>query len=220
MTASAFRNAVTIVAPSTTPKKDEKERIDLPGLSQFAMADTVLASLERMHKTLGDAVKRKMLAIFIAQGVAKRDRPANFRGVEGNVTASCELRVRSSRSSLSAEQAAVFDRHGIPYETDVSDVVMINPAYAGDEKLARKIETLIARDKSFPKDYLVQQATRVATAASVCAVFQTGDAEAVEALLPLVTTLAVKPAAVSDLDAAINVVAELIRSDVAKPAAA
>lgn len=192
---SMFKNAKTIEAKTSTAKKrSDKEEIHVAGLEDLAVVDTVVKTFTAIQKTLATEVKDEMTNIFVGMGKQLKKRPANFRGIDGESSASCELRVRSSRSALTAEETEMLDDLGVPYETVVEkeDAYVINPAYFDDQEMLEKVSSAL-ESLGLPEDFILRQEKvekKVVTEETVEAVFAKGVADS---LLDIVGTLAIKP---------------------------
>ena len=106
--ANLFSTASTIkVEPKKTSKADNKAKIEIEGLSDFAMVVSLQKNLEALKETLEGSVKTQMKEVFTRQS---NKRPENFRGFEGSASASCEFRKRSIRSVLTEEEVGARPR--------------------------------------------------------------------------------------------------------------
>jgi predicted regulator of amino acid metabolism with ACT domain len=188
---SIFANAKSLAPEKPKTKKSNKAEIQLEGLEQFALLDSLIKSLEAVRDTYCDMVKCDAREIF-----AKADgkRPENFRGIDGDAEASIELRKRSSRSTLSEEEVATLTEHKVPFDVvdDVTETFVINPEYANDSALLGKIDKALGGVKGLPENFILRQAgvsRRVVSDATIDHVFAHGLASE---LMDTVTTLAVK----------------------------
>jgi hypothetical protein len=207
----SFANVKTVSKPS--PKgKATKASIKIDGLLQFAALNNAMGTIETLKKTYEDEVKTQMLAQFITAGSASGLKPESFEGTEDQATASCEIRKRSIRSVLSSTDRAILADHKIPVEetTSETETLIFNPAYLNDAKLMAKIEAALNKIPGLPDDIIMKQegvTTFTVSDATVNAVFATKDKAKLELLIPIVTTLAVKPKLDDD-----TVVADTIRT--------
>ena len=180
--ATAFKRTTKI------ERKGAKTEIEIQGLEDYAVIDSLIKSLEAVKDSYSEPVKSQAREVFL-EGDGGR-KPANFRGTDGIAEASIELRKRSTRSTLSDEEVALLTANDVPFEVveDVTEAYVINPAYLGDSALLARIEKV----KGLPEDFILKQeqvARRVVSDDSVNTVFSKGLAKE---LLDVVTVLAIK----------------------------
>ena len=100
--ANLFSTASTIkVEPKKTSKADNKAKIEIEGLQDYTLVDSLEKNLKAIKETLAGQVKTQMKEIFTRQS---NKRPDNFRGIEKHASASCELRKRTIASVLTEEE--------------------------------------------------------------------------------------------------------------------
>lgn len=213
-------------AAKAAPKKvatkkaaKEKAEVTIVGLEELAVIKTVSKALEGLSDSLESEVKEQIASAFVQTSNGKK--PENFRGVENDASASCELRKRSSRSVLSVDEQALLAEYNISTEIveDVTEAFVINPKYKDDQALLSKVSTALGKVNGMPEDFIVHQAQEarvVTTATSLDEVFANPNAEVVAQLLKVVGTLAIKPVlnttdistALAKLDAILNPVVD------------
>ncbi|MGI9571377.1 MAG: hypothetical protein ACR2PH_16920 [Desulfobulbia bacterium] len=180
-------------------KADKKERVEIPGLEQLAQINQALQALEALKSEVEVEVKDAAVDHFVTRGTEQSKRPDNFRGIEGNAEASCEVRKRSTASALSDAEQEVLGKFGISTEENVKteEAFKINSAYFADQELLQKVSEQLEKLDDVPEDFIVYQeqiSKTVTTAKSLDEVFQVNAKRADrEALLRIVGTLAVKP---------------------------
>jgi hypothetical protein len=210
-----FSNAKVLKTAGASKKKDVRE-VAISGLETLAAIDAVIKSLTAMKETVEMDVKEQMLSEFITDGVVIKRRPTNFKGVDGKATGSCQLKSRSSASGLNEAEEDLLKAAGISVETSeqVASTFVINPAYKDDQKLLATIEKKLKTIKDLPEDFILLQEGKsktIVTEKSIDEVFALADTDAVRRLLPVVSTLAVRPTlGEDDIDFAFNKVSELI----------
>jgi hypothetical protein len=197
-----FATAKTI-APKTKTKA-EKATVHINGLKRYAILVHLSKTFATMAELWGEKVRNQMTSHFVAEGCKTGKRPTNFMGTDGEASASCELRMRSSRSPLSIDEQVTAKDHDLPTE-EIEDVVgtfVIAPAYATDMAMLAKIEMAhtaynIGRPEAerIPDDLFMKQEakTRVIISEKAMDELFTRPADIVRDLLPLVGTLAIKP---------------------------
>ncbi len=128
-------------------------------------------------------------------------RPSNFKGVEGEVTASCELRIRSSRSALNADEAELMRENNIPTTVvvDTRDAYVINPEHAhnaGYQKAIQKALGPLIKKGILPDDIIMRQqgvSRTVVGEEALDQVFTKTDPDLVKTLLGVVGVMSIKP---------------------------
>lgn len=178
--------------PKTAKGKKDKVEVELQGLRDYALLSALIKNLETLKDTIEVEVKDQAFDKFVE--FANGKRPENFRGTDGNASASVEVRKRSTRSTLSQEEQDLLTKAGVPFDTeiDVAGTFVINPTYLTDTVLMAKVEKALEGVKGLPADFIQKQepVTRVvATDESVDKAFATEDEDAIRA----VTVLALKP---------------------------
>lgn len=191
-----FATAKT-VKTGAKAKKPEKASIEITGIEALSAIDHAIKALTALKETYEADVKSEVAMHFVKAGVEARRRPVNFTGTDGKATASCELRKRSSRSGLAEGEIEMLEQAGITTEVaeDVVDTFVINPAYAGDQNLLAKIEKKLSQIKDLPEDFILRQegvSRRIVPDAALDQIFTFDEATAA-ALLPVVSTIALKP---------------------------
>jgi hypothetical protein len=204
MTKNIFAKAAIAPVKATPAKKSDKVRHAIVGLRNFAAVDEVIKSLTAIKTTIQAEVKQAQLTYFIVEGMRAKRRPANFEGFEGDATASCELRVRSSASVLTPEEQELLTENSISFEQSdkIVETYIINPKYAADQDMLEKVSKALSKVAGLPEDFIQLQSHKVATASekSIDEVFALTDVAKVTALLPIVTTLATGKAAIKSED--------------------
>ena len=135
--------------PEKKTNGKEKRKVVLGrDLDILASIKTVIDQLESVQTDYEETIKASMLNEFIAETLAHFKRPDNFRGIGTISEASCEMRVRSSRSPLKPEEVAILKDFNISYEEKVikeavPDQFFFNPKLILDNKIASKISAAL-----------------------------------------------------------------------------
>ena len=163
--ANLFSTAATIKVEPKKTKADNKEKIKIEGLEDYAMVVSLQKNLGAIQETLESKVKAQMKEVFTRQN---NKRPDNFRGIENHASASCELRKRSTRSSLTEEEVEKLEKDGIPVGTEVTvpSRFIINPEHAANQELLQKVSDAIRKVPGLPENFIVmqeEQSSRVVT---------------------------------------------------------
>ncbi|CAM6055321.1 unnamed protein product [Sphagnum tenellum] len=209
--ANVFTNAPAAPAPKKSAKKADKATVPVVALEEFGSISAVIKTLKTMLDTIETEVKTGMKEHFVKEGQKSKKRPENFKGVDGFVTASCELRARSSASHLSGAEQELLEKYKIPTETVKSqeETFIVNPAYANDGALLQKVGDAIGKIKDLPADFILkQEAVSKVIVADTALDFlfanQT-DTNVLSTLVSIVGTLAIKPT-VGDMAEALEIV--------------
>jgi hypothetical protein len=204
----------TAVTKKTGKAKPEHE---IPGLLDYCALDAVAKAIEAIAATIKEGVTSQMTNILVKEGSTLKRRPANFRGIEGTQgSASCELRKRTSRATLTDDDVALLEEHNIHYDTvdDVQETFVINPAYAGDQDILSKVSAALTKVKGLPADFIVLQegkSRRVVSEQTLNEVFALGNQRLIRQLFGIVATLAVKPTFKGKLDEALDQIKPLLQ---------
>ena len=211
-----FDNAKTVNTGSKKKAAEKKASNEIAGIKAVACLDVVIKALTAIKKTKDGEVKETMTGLFIDAGVAKKARPANFKGVEDNCSASCEMRARASTSPLSEDEIALFTAKGLPMEevVDTVETYIINPDYLADPKIMASIEAALKKVKGIPDDLFLKQEGKSKTILAEGALdvlFAQHDEDTIADLLPMTTSLAIKPKMeADDIQAAFDVALKML----------
>lgn len=191
-----FTNAATVPAKETKAKT-KKVTTEIEGLEMYGVLDATEKAIKALKDTYRTIVEPQINDVFVAAGAKRGERPDNFKGTEGTVTASCELRKRSAASALSTAEIEVCKDNGIEVEVveDRPETFIFNPAYVNDSKMLEKISKAITKIDGIPADLILKQDSTkktVVTEDGLKKVF-TKDEATIRKLLSIVGTLAIKP---------------------------
>lgn len=121
---NVFTNAKTVVDPTPKLKKGEKEEVFIKDLDIYSACDATIKTLTGIKDTVyRKSVIDDMIDTFVKNTITTNSRPANFKGINKNSEASCELRKRSSKSPLSITELGILKQYKIRTET-----VVLSPA--------------------------------------------------------------------------------------------
>jgi len=198
--ANLFSTAATIkVEPKKASKSDNKEKIEIKGLEDYAMVVSLQKNLEALKETLEGDVKTQMKEIFTRQN---NKRPENFRGIEGEASASCELRKRSIRSPLKEEEVEELKKDNIPLgrEVAIPRRFIFNPEYADNLELLQKMSDALRGVKGLPDNIILlqeEQSSYVVTDETLDKVCESG---LLNKHFDKIAVMAVKPKLENELD--------------------
>lgn len=203
------------VATATKAKAKTKLEVQTPGLQDYAAIDAAIKALTALKETTGAAIKSQMLDQFVELGAATKTRPESYTGIEGEATASLELRARASSSALSVDEVELLTEKGIPTQvvTATVETFIINPAYAEDPAVLAKIEKALKSVKGIPEDLFLKQdgqSKTVLAENALDAVFK-HDEDTIADLLSITSVMAIKPKlATDDLNEALKLISAVI----------
>ena len=197
---SIFAKAKAVTTTKPAAGKKTKQEIAIAGVQNLAEIKAMMASLEAMAATLEGEIKEAGFSEFL--DMETKIRPESFKGIDGQASASVEMRKRGTNSALNADEVATLEAFGLtPFKQVITtEMFGINPAYAGDEKLMEKVSKAI--EKIVPEDFIVLQEEKskmVVNDELLDAAFKlAGDKR--ETALRIVTTMALKPKLNADYD--------------------
>lgn len=200
------------VARNTRKGKNGVETTkEIKGLEKYVALCAARDAIDTLIKTIEmDDVKPALSSEFVTAGRLDGKRPANFHGVEGEAKASCELRKRAWNSSLTPEEVELLNKHKISTEERFGWV--INKAYANDIALQVKVSKALSAVEGIPSDFIQPvPVVRTTTNDSLDQLFRL-PAKTITELLPIVGTLAIKPAWNGDFDHAMKIAQDLLDS--------
>lgn len=196
MAKGLFSSAATIKAPVAKGRKAEVASIEMPGMERFAAIKAAIDTLTALAGVEEAALKGLMADRFINVGTTAQARPDNFKGLDGAAEGSCQLKVRSTASVLSEDDQKLLATHEIPFGsiTKTEEAFLINPIYTNDMALLAKVEEAL-ENVDLPDNFLMKQekvSVSIVTEESLTAVFKKTP-DVAEVLLPVVSTMAIRP---------------------------
>lgn len=199
--------ATEIVKP--TPKGKAKPQIAVKDLRMYAALKAAQKTIETMVETLKESVNVESMDAFIESG-----RSDSIQGVDGDTTASLQLRKRNARSVLGDQEVVVLDQLGISTELSSNSKFYINGKYSEDTDLLGKVSD--ALDGIVPEDFLGHTGDKyVTTATSVNEAMAIEDKDTRRDVLHIVCTQAARTKFGGSHDEMLSIL-----SDVLKPAKA
>lgn len=197
------------VVKTAKPAKAGKTEVQVVGLKTLAEVDALIKALSTIQATLSAEVKTFAFDHFYttAHGV----RPTSFRGVDGDASASIEMRKKSTMSVLGEAEQKLLTDAGVPFEKMVATQKMfgINPKYSEDQVLLAKVEAALTGQ--VPEDFIVVQEEKSKFVVTDATVEQAFAKSASRDVIAAVTVLAIKPKlAVTDIAAIMDDVKAMI----------
>ena len=104
-----FENAVVAPAIQKSSKKGDKVEVTIEGLRTVAALDAAAKAIDGLKKSLRGSVDGQILDHFVNASTETKRQPENFRGVEEDASASCELRKRSTKSPLNEVEVKILE---------------------------------------------------------------------------------------------------------------
>lgn len=202
-----FSNAKSIGAKPTANKKSDKAQHVIAGIADLALLNALIASATAMAKTMEADIKSRGFDIFMESKGSTR--PSSFNGTDKFATCSVEMRKRGTNSALNDEEVATLRSAGVePFKQVITqELFAINPKYAEDMTLLGKVEKALA--KIVPEDFIVKQegvSKFVVSDEMLDTAFKQAGTDAV---LQIMTTMALKPKLNEEYDMS-NLVADAL----------
>ena len=150
-----FEQAAAKAGTDTAPKAKgkQKHQIDIDGLREYAALKNAQKQIEAAIETLKEDVNGAALDYFL-----NSQRSDSINGIEGDTTASLQLRKRTTRSILSDQEALVLNELNIDIQQDADARFYINNDYSEDQELLGKVSK--ALDGIVPADFLKATAAK------------------------------------------------------------
>lgn len=215
---SLFQNAVKLPTNDTKAKsKDRGDVVQLDGLEEIAKINAVSKTFETLYEEASTSMKDEVISDMFYGAMIKDGKfPENFKAEDGIASASIECRKRGENQPFSEDEEEVLADHGLVAERKIvkQELWAINPKYATDKVVMKKIETLLKG--KVPDDLFAYQAEE---SKAVVTPKLLEEACAKKAKLPkevflMLSTLAIKPKLeVTDLKALFSEMKTLLGID-------
>jgi hypothetical protein len=203
-----FSNAKRVAAVTATTKGKAAAKVveTLPGLADVAALEACAKAIKGLIDLKKAALKESATEILIENGLRKYSRPDVLPLVDGDyATGRASVTRRSVVSPLSADELEFLADlvPGTERDEDGNIVAIegfaetlekqpamlaVNPAYAKDEALLKRIDKALSNVKGIPEDFIVQttaEAKVVVSETAPDAVFRL-DAETAAQVFPLI----------------------------------
>lgn len=177
-------------------KKPASENTLIEGLEVYAAIDHAIKWLKGLLETSGETPRAVAFEKFVNDGIKSGKKPESFNAKEGAGTANIQLRQKSSTSGLTEIEETICRENGVPLGTAGGEF-FFNPEH-NDWLLKNgdKISKALASIKDCPPNLLVKKEEKViATEDSIPFIFSRfgNKPDLIATLLPMVSTLAIKP---------------------------
>ena len=185
-----FSTAKKVEAPAPKAKKNDKERVLIKGLEDYA----IICDLEKNLAAIKETLRLDVVAGMKSYFGKFKTRPENFRGFEGDAEASCELKIRPSASPLNPAEVELAKDKGIPTEEVelIPERFVINPALMADQKKLEAISKALSKVPGC-EDFILHQERQVNTVVNEASLTKVFEAGLFESHGSLVSVLSVKP---------------------------
>jgi hypothetical protein len=193
-----FMNAKKVTSVAAAPKsKAAAKAFDiLPGLEEVAALDACAKAIKALLDLKKSELKEVATAQLIENGLKQHSRPDVVRFADGEfATGRATITKRSSVSPLSTDELSMLtELLGAELPDFVETVekhpamLAVNPAYANDESLLKRIDKALSGIKGVPEDFIVQieaESKVVVSDTATDAVFRL-DADVTEQVFPLI----------------------------------
>ena len=186
MAANMFEKAKVTETAKPKLKGKAKPQINVADLHMYAALKAAEKAIGTMVDTLKEDVNEAALEAFVAAG-----RSDSIQGIDGDTTASLQLRKRSSRSVLSQQEVLVLNELNISVEKSQDSRFYINNDYSEDTVLLGKVAA--ALDGIVPDDFIGHTGEKFVVAeASMRETFENCDKTNLRDVLKIVATQAAR----------------------------
>jgi len=225
-----FSNAKTMaLAPAPAAKGKPTKAVDpIVGWEELCALEAVSKALEGLVAIKKEAIKAGPVTdLLVTRGLALGRKPESLSPVEGDGKGSAYLAKRSTRSPLSEEELEFLSETvgaaALPaYVETVEEapaLLAVNPAYAGDEALLRKIDKALSGVKGIPEDFIVQTEAKAKTVVAEAAVNEMFKLtpEKLDAVFAILAGISLRPVYGAGLEKAWEAIKPLIPEAEAAP---
>ncbi len=123
-----------------------KPQIEVADLHQFAALTAAAKAIESHLETLKESVNEEAFEAYL-----RRQNKETLEGIDGDTTASLQLKKRTSRSTLSEAEIATLEALGVETQKSADSKFYINGDYAEDGDLLQKVSD--ALEGIVPEDF-------------------------------------------------------------------
>jgi hypothetical protein len=207
-----FQQARTSAPAKTAKGKVEEVYVKTPGLEILAQIDALEKQLDALKKTaLRPEVQDAMIDKFL------ENKGENYKGQEGNATASLELRRRASNSGLSDTEIEVCLKHNIPLG-DIDGDFKLNVEGLTEKKL-QEVSDALSKVKGLPEKFITFDASKkrtIVTDESLTTMWKINDEDTVKQIMPILGVFAIKPKTSDNMETIVKAVSTLVCPPVKK----
>jgi len=225
-----FSNAKTVaLAPVPAAKGKASKATDaIEGWEELCALEAVSKALEGLVALKKEAIKSGPVTdLLVTRGLALGRKPESLNPVEGDGKGSAYLAKRRANIALSEEELELLTETvgeaALPsYVETVEEapaLLAVNPAYAGDEALLRKIDKALSGVKGIPEDFIVQTEAKAKTVVADAAVNEMFKLtpEKLDAVFAILAGISLRPVYGAGLEKAWEAIKPLIPEAEAAP---
>jgi len=199
---AAAEKVGTVDAPRGKGKA--KPEINVEGLRHYAALKNAQKQIDAALETLKEDVNGAALDYFLHAG-----RKDSIQGIEGDTTASLQLRKRTTRSVLSDQEYSVLSDLGIDTDLATDARFYIDNKYAEDTELLGKVSA--ALEGIVPADFLGATSPKyVVSGNAVDQALKIEDESMRETVVEMVTTQAARCKFGGSNEEALNILREVL----------
>ncbi len=201
-----FEAAAAKVGTVDAPKGKGKSKpeIDVEGLRHYAALKNAQKQIDAALETLKEDVNGAAIDYFL-----NAQRKDSIQGVDGDTTASLQLRKRTSRSILSDQEYLVLNDLGIDTDQATDARFYIDNKYAEDTELLGKVSA--ALEGIVPTDFLGATAPKyVVSGNAVDQALKIEDESMRETIVDMVTTQAARCKFGGSNEEALNILRDVL----------
>jgi hypothetical protein len=231
-----FAKAKSVARPAASPaakgKSNSKPVETLQGLEEVCALEACMKALKGLIEFKKDDLKARGRDRLMEIGLQRKSKPDSLALAEGdNATANLSISKRSVSSPLSAEELEILaeavgdaerDEDGnvvrVPGFTEVLEkqpaMLAVNPAYASDEELLKKIDKALSGIKGIPEDFILAiqpESKAIVSETATNEVFRL-QAKSAAQVFQMIGSVALK-AVFKDIGAAWDIVRPLVAPD-------
>jgi hypothetical protein len=132
--ANLFDKAKKATPASTGKRKNTKPQFDIESLRDYAALKNAAKQIDAALELLKEEVNEQAFNLFM-----ERRDASSFNGVDGDTTASLQLRRRTSRSVLSESEMNILESHNIDIEKTEDSRFYIDRRYSDNADLLGQV---------------------------------------------------------------------------------
>jgi hypothetical protein len=215
METKMFANAkkVAVLPVAVKGKAPPKSTTTIEGLAEVAALDACMKAIKGLLDLKKEALKSSAIEQLIETGIERHSKPDHLSLVEGEATGRVAITKRSTASPLSTDEVellaemvgdVVHDTDGnitaVPGFAEILESIpaslQINPIYASNEDLLKKIDKALSGVKGIPEDFVISvpaSSKMVVSDSATDAVFRL-PVEQVETVFGLIARVSLTPA--------------------------
>ena len=175
MAKNLFAGAKTVENQEVEKKgKKEAPKVRIGDMDTLSAVNALIDTLGAYKKTVLDtSIKDEMQKYFVGTTIKEGQRPVNFKGIGDFSEASCEMKKRSSSSSLSSTEEAILVKYGISFEEVVVSPAIEERFFFNPDilKNAKLMKTISSKLQEIPElnniDVIMRQPAKEAETAKI-----------------------------------------------------